>query len=195
MIIKIGGTNGSGKTTLMREVLSRWKFTPVPHEEGREKIREYVATEDVPAPFTKIVVLGDYRNVCGGMDTVTDKFVVREMVRRYSRARKTLVFFEGLITGKTYGELGAYSDEKNAVPWLYAFMDTPFEVCVSRVLARRRERGAEVAFDPERTMRPTYNACASTARRAREAGHAVYMVNHTDTPKKAVNRLLKAVLK
>lgn len=198
MIVKIGGCNGSGKTTLMRGLMDIWAFTPVPVDPAKPggKVAHYEAVIKEPEPmahlFNRVVVLGDYRNVCGGMDTISDKEVRYAMVESWVKDKKALVFFEGLITGKTYGALGALS-EKSAVPWLYAFMDTPFDVCVERVLARRKAAGNTAPFDPERTMRPTFKSCHSTAARAKALGHFVYMVNHKDNATKAAKGLLKAV--
>jgi hypothetical protein len=113
-------------------------------------------------------------------------------VEEYARG-KNIVFFEGLITGKTYGALGALSDKQKR-HWIYAFMDTPFDVCVARVNQRRCAKGNFAPFDPERTMWPTFKACASVARRAEAAGHPVVWVNHKLSPAKAADKLMATVL-
>lgn len=198
MIVKIGGCNGSGKTSLMRGLMDIWNFVPVPVDPAKigGKVARYEALIKEPELmahlFTKVVVLGDYRNVCGGMDTISDKEVRYAMVESWVKDKKALVLFEGLITGKTYGALGSLS-EASAVPWLYTYMDTPFDVCVERVLARRKAAGNTAPFDPERTMRPTFKSCQSTAARAKQLGHPVFMVNHKLNPTKAAKELLKAV--
>lgn len=197
MIVKIGGVNGSGKTSLMRGLMDIWSFYTVPVDPSKPtgKVARYEATVEQPDLmghlFNKVVVLGDYRNVCGGMDTISDKETRYAMVEAWTKDKKALVFFEGLITGKTYGALGTLS-ENSAVPWLYVFMDTPFDVCVERVLARRKAAGNTTPFDPERTMRPTFKSCQSTAARAKALGHMVHMVNHKLTATKAAKELLKA---
>jgi hypothetical protein len=185
MIVKIGGCNGSGKTTLMRSLMDTWAFTRVTNTAVGLKAVEYHAkvssTESLGRAFNKVVVLGNYATVCGGMDTISDKAVRLAMVAQYTRQRRTLVLYEGLITGKTYGAMGALSDAKGGVPWLYVFMDTPFEVCVQRVLQRRAAKGNLAPFDPERTMRPTFGGVQSVQRRAAAAGHRVWLANHTHT--------------
>src|SRR5690606_36459436 len=93
---------------------------------------------------TPVHVLGRCENACGGMDTISDKYDRFELVRKAvlgdkRHANGLIVFFEGLITGKTYGALGELSekhDERKAGRWLCAFMDTPFDVCAARVLQR-----------------------------------------------------------
>lgn len=186
IIIKVAGTSGSGKTTLARGFMSLWKFHPI-IEDGR--ITHYKAPIDVRQPlhgtFKQVVVLGRYTTVCGGMDTVTDAATRLAMVELWcgKRAKDTLVLFEGLFTGNTYGAMGDLS-EHSAVPWVYAFMDTPFDVCVQRVLARRQARGDDRPFDPAKGgkgIELVYRKCLSVARRAAEHGHPVHMVDHTQS--------------
>lgn len=187
VVIKVGGCNGSGKTTLARAMLKLYPEM-VPIRQGA-KIRGYVGGA-VGKP--NLYVLGSYENVCGGMDTISDKEERLSLVRRYAEMRgDQIVFFEGLITGKTYGAFGVMSEEpKHMGKWLYAFMDTPFDVCVERVLQRRAAKGNTAPFDPERTMRPTFKGVAAVARRAAEAGHKVVMVNHKSKPETAARALL-----
>jgi hypothetical protein len=137
---------------------------------------------------TPLYILGSYENVCGGMDTISDKADRLALIKKYMN-KEGVVIFEGLITGKTYGAIGAVSDRQKG-RWVYAFMDTPWEVCVERVLARRREKGNDAPFDPLRTMWPTFKACASVAARAKAEGHHVVWVNHTLKPPVAAHKLL-----
>jgi energy-coupling factor transporter ATP-binding protein EcfA2 len=195
VIVKLAGNNGSGKTTLIRELTQLWNFTPVLIQPGKLKVLEYVARvkpgEPLHGKFNRVVVLGDYRNVCGGMDTVADKDVRYAMVEKWNRDKKALVFFEGILMGETYGALGALSDV-GTVPWVYAFMSTSFDECVRRVIQRRTAKGNFKLFDPERSMRHRVRRYASVARRAEEAGHFIYEVERT-TPEKAAKALIKYI--
>lgn len=158
-VIKLGGVNGSGKTSVARKVI-----TLANAEVRLFELRSGAMTkvyngeyEDVP-----VIVLGSYENTCGGMDTIGDKEDRLNLVADTAKKWKGLILFEGLITGKTYGALGALSEQhvkRKAGRWLYAFMDTPFEVSTARVLQRRLEAGNTKPFDPERTMRSTYDQC------------------------------------
>jgi hypothetical protein len=107
------------------------------------------------------MVLGSYASTCGGMDSISDKEERLAFVK-YACKPGRIVVFEGLITGKTYGKLGELSEahyKRKAGRWLYAFMDTPFDVCAARVLQRRAAAGNANPFDPERTMRSTFTSC------------------------------------
>lgn len=198
MIVKLGGCNGSGKTTLMRGLMDLWEFKPLTTK--GTKTTAYSAavkpTDLMAHLFKQVIVLGSYATVCGGMDTISDKHERLALVEQYTgplHADK-LVFYEGLITGKTYGAMGALS-EASSVPWLYTFMDTPFDVCVKRVLARRAAKGNNAPFDPERTMRPTYKSCLTVARRAAAIGHPVSMVDHKLSTTKAAKSICLEVSK
>lgn len=188
IVVKLGGCNGSGKTSLVSDIIFRAVSEPVTPRGARRPEAYRGMYEGIP-----VYILGSYENVCGGMDTISDKEDRLKLIKKYV-LKDGIVFFEGLITGKTYGAIGEISDKQKG-RWIYAFMDTPFETCVERVLQRRKARGNMAPFDPERTMRPTFKACASVARRAQEMGHEVVLVNHKLAPAKASTHLLALAVK
>lgn len=199
MIVKIGGTNGSGKTTLVREIMKRWRFYPGVLIKNAKPV-EYWADVKVRDPlsewFKRIVVLGDYRNVCGGMDAIGDNELRLSLVEQYLKKKDTLVFYEGVLTGVTYGAMGEMSDRPKGVPWLYTFMNTPYEVCVERVVARRKAKGNLTPFDGMKSLHPKIRACQSVATKAEAAGHAVHWVEvgKSDVQIKALFKRIEEVM-
>lgn len=205
-VIKLGGCNGSGKTSVARALM---KFV----SGGAGMTNGWFSGASKDPNFYKtrysdvdIFVLGNYANTCGGMDTISDK-EERLNLLRYMCKPNRIIFYEGLITGKTYGAMGDLSEEhvrKKLGRWLYAFMDTPFDTCVERVMQRRYEAGNSNPFDPERTMRPTYNSCDRLAAKLRGEialrdgsylhPHPVHMVDHLQKPATAARRLLDKAL-
>lgn len=193
VVVKLGGTNGSGKTSVARALISSMYMLPAEHRLlSGKKTLVYSGPE--------WVVLGSYKNSCGGMDTISDKFDRQQLVRQEIDAGAPVIFFEGLITGKTYGAFGAMSDEPaQKGKWIYAFMDTPFDVCVRRVMRRRmvaaQAKGIPccASFNAERTMRPTYKSVLATAKRAAAAGHKVVWLCHDLSPSQIADRLVKEV--
>jgi hypothetical protein len=161
MIFKLAGTSGSGKSSLFRALLELWDFAPVLWSPEKPKIKEYRAKIKAGQPlhgvFDTVVVLGDYRSPCGGMDGVSSKEDRYNMVAQYAgkKFRKSLVLCEGLLFGGVYGiteGLGVLSERgKNGVPWVYAFMDTPLEVCLERCRQRRAARGVTETMNPANT--------------------------------------------
>lgn len=202
LVIKLGGTNGSGKTTVARGLLKKLEMEPLENKPNG-KILAYASRYYNELKGHRMVVLGSYASVCGGCDTISDKEERLALLRSYALpASKNIVFYEGLITGKTYGAMGAMSEEPGQMGrWLYAYMDTPYEVCVARVLERRNTRHVAKhgtsnmvdEFDHERTMRPTYKSVQSTAAKALGVGHETHWVNHKHTPAKAAEELLAKV--
>lgn len=202
--IKLGGCNGSGKTTIAREVLRLGQCEAAPIKGiGNKPVNCYVGDWQ----GRSLVVLGSYDTTCGGMDTISDKNDRLDLLRAaHKRHKGSLVFFEGLITGKTYGAIGEMSEEhlrKGSATWLYAFMDTPFEVCAERVLKRRIEAGNENDFDPERTMRSTFTACqylyekmiGQRGGRTEVHPHPTHLIKHDKKAAAEARRLLKAAEK
>ena len=197
-VIKIGGCNGSGKSSLVRELLALASVGAEPklHYGKGIKVDAYkVPPTQQPRKYIRppLIVLGDYSSPCGGMDTISDKFKRLELLERYA-IEDNIVVFEGLITGKTYGAIGDISERAtHKGHWLYCFMDTPFDTCVERVLKRRAQKRNFNAFDPDRTMRSTYKAVQSVAKRAAAEGHSVYWINHKSTPQQAAANLLQII--
>jgi adenylate kinase family enzyme len=140
-IIKIHGCSGAGKTTAVRELL----------EYPRDVIfvSSKIEAYQVWPPGKKFThVLGSYANTCGGMDTVSDAGKVIALVDKYAPLGN--VVFEGLLQSTYYGKMGAasvpYGDK-----YIYAFLDTPIELCLERVVARRAASGRNNKFNPELT--------------------------------------------
>lgn len=205
IVIKLGGCNGSGKTSVVRALLESTSFKFEVVDDQRKSFT--YGTGSLPkglmeAGFSYATVLGSYVNVCGGMDTIGDKDDRNRLILANSQPN-TLLVFEGLITGKTYGRIGEISEgEGHKGRWIYAYMDTPYEECVRRVMLRRAERRAAKGidnqvddFDPERTMRPTFKSCISTARKAAEQGHVVVQLDHTKKPHELAKKLLSEAAK
>jgi hypothetical protein len=198
-VIKLGGCNGSGKTSVAKAVMDLAEVMPFRWTGNRKSPNFY----DGQWQGRPVVVLGSYESACGGMDTISDK---DERVAMIKWAIENIddngiVFFEGLMTGKTYGALGAMSEVHKAMgtPWLYAFLDTPFEVCVERVLTRRKAAGNHEPFDPERTMRSTFDSCLHLREKLQgervgrtpiPTDHPVMVLKHNQKPAALARQLL-----
>jgi len=195
-IVKIGGTNGSGKTTLVRSIINKLQMSP---NVSSGKPLYYTGTppKNLRGYFTRVVVLGSYENICGGMDTISSKEEIRALVHSFvdygDTLSKDLIIFEGLITGKTYGYLGELSERDGQFgKWLYVLLNTPYDVCVSNIISRRNARGNASSFDPEKTVLPTYRACHSTIERAASKGHPHLYLEYGET-EDMINNLLSKV--
>lgn len=137
-IIKIHGCSGAGKTTAVRQLMNA--LGAVPRVEGG-KIEAYCV-------FDNTYVLGSYENTCGGMDTVGSAEEVMKLVDKYAALGN--VIFEGLLQSTYYGAMGVHS-QKYGDRYVYAFLDTPIELCLERVVARRAASGRNNKFNPQLT--------------------------------------------
>lgn len=147
MIIKIHGTSGSGKTTTVRELMGRSVTNPVPlwdYSGKRPEAYEIL----LPGVKTPVYILGPYTAVCGGMDSIADDDEKIRLLRHYADLGH--VVYEGLLSSEYYGRLGLAS-ERYGDDHIFAFLDTPIEVCIERVKERRLKRGNTKPLDETNT--------------------------------------------
>lgn len=137
-ILKIHGCSGAGKTTAVREYM-RANFPT----------RKFIVKDKPEAyQYGDTYILGSYENTCGGMDTVGSAGEVMALLDKYAPLGN--VIFEGLLQSTYYGAMGTHS-RKYGPAYIYAFLDTPIETCLERVVARRAASGRNNKFNPQLT--------------------------------------------
>jgi len=135
LLIKIHGTSGSGKTTAVRDLMALAnEVTSV----GDNPKRPEAYQLSFPSLARPVYVLGPYENACGGMDGVSTQREQIDLIEEY--ATRGHVVYEGLLMSTFYGGLGM-AMEKYGRKHVWAFLDTPIEVCIERVKARRLAAG------------------------------------------------------
>jgi predicted ABC-type ATPase len=148
--LNIRGSNGAGKTTLMR-CLARspeCRLVPVhqplhraedkgvkPEKVGKPKGKPIVATVTPEG----IALLGDYTPAAVGTTAGCDRISRQDDVKAALVAAAAipgveLVIFEGIIVGTIYGPWQEWSKANGGMIW--AFLDTPLEVCLKRIQER-----------------------------------------------------------
>lgn len=164
-IVNIRGCNGSGKTTIVRRFLEKLPSTPLGGKPGRPN--GYVVEADAWGIATPVYVVGSYENTCGGADGITTQEEIADRVVKAHALGHVLV--EGLLMSKSSagGHVAPVLKKHGAI---FAFLDTPWEVCLERVLARRAAAGNTKPFDPEKTMRTAYEQCHRSYELLEEAG-------------------------
>lgn len=147
MIINIRGTSGSGKSTLVYKFMDDYPVDKILNEKG--KVQDYVAH----TPWGQFFILGRYETQCGGCDTIKTQDEICDRIRKY--VRKGHVIFEGLLVSgiaTRYFELAEELFEiKYGAPFIMAFLDTPYELCIERIIERRKERGNTKELNPTNT--------------------------------------------
>jgi hypothetical protein len=135
MILKLHGTSGSGKSAVARGLMSRSVVSVMPLGTGN-KPEAYMVK--LPNVGTNLYILGPYVSPCGGLDCISDAKEHIKLLDYYSEHGH--VFYEGLLGSEYYGKIGQFS-EKYGDEHIFAFLDTPIEVCIERIKARRLEAG------------------------------------------------------
>ena len=189
VIVNIRGTSGSGKSTLVhrflqehphepiKAILSDWKKEKVVaykcnilnHEEIANRPRFNVVDLSKPR-FT--YVMGRYETQCGGWDSMSYKGSHEDLQQMIDMAaEKGNVIFEGLTVSSSYGRWLKIS-QKYPGQFVWAFMDTPEEVCYQRILARsgrEPKRDANGSADYNRK----YHGCEVQSKKLIEMGEKV----------------------
>lgn len=164
-IVNIRGCNGSGKTTIVRRFLERLPAQALGGKPGRPA--GYSVDASAWGIGLPVFVVGSYENTCGGTDGIKTQEEIVDRVRRAQAHGHVLV--EGLLMSKSSNN-GTCAPALREMDAVFAFLDTPWEVCLERVLARRAAAGNEKPFDPEKTMRTAYEQCHRSAELLSAAG-------------------------
>jgi len=125
-----------------------------------------------------LYVVGSYTQTCGGCDTIPTQDWMCSLVRYWSQFGNVL--FEGLLMSHLFarykalcGELTSYGER-----YIWAFLDTPIEVCIERTKQRRLVRSDDREFDPQNTVKK-YNDILRVIPKTRACGFDVRMIDHT----------------
>lgn len=164
-IVNIRGCNGSGKTTIVRRFLDKLPREALGGKPSKPAgYRVDASSWGISAP---IYVVGSYENTCGGTDGINTQEEIAERVTKAHPLGHVLV--EGLLMSKSSanGHVAPILKDHGAI---FAFLDTPWEVCLERVLNRRKEAGNDKPFDPDKTMRSAYEQCHRSYELLTEAG-------------------------
>lgn len=171
MIVNIRGTHGSGKSTVVRRMMAHHGAEPELGPKGRP-LGYVLRPRWLVRP---LYVTGSYETACGGCDGIQPYAEIWPRVVRYAALGHVL--FEGALVSSSYGNIGraseAYGDE-----FVFAFLDTPLELCLERVAARRKARGDLRPLNPKNTEVKYWNVMASLAKIRDVFGRRVVMVNH-----------------
>jgi hypothetical protein len=96
-----------------------------------------------------LYVVGSYEAVCGGCDSIKTQ---DEIVRRVEMwAPLGDVIFEGLLLSNVFGRWNDLAYRLRPTPFIWAFLDTPLELCLERINQRRAAKGVTEPVNPHNT--------------------------------------------
>lgn len=178
MIVNIRGTHGSGKSTIVKNILERYEATPI-LEEGQKKPLGYF----MDSCAGMLYVVGPYSTACGGCDAIQPYDRIWPLVTKF--AERGHVIFEGALVSSSYGNIGrdsvVYGDQ-----FVFAFLDTPLEVCLERIRQRRLAKGNTKPLDPKNTTSKYEGIQKSIPKIKTEFGRRVVILDY----RKAITQIL-----
>lgn len=165
MLLKLHGTSGSGKSTIARALMDRAMLTILDRAYKSERT-------DIVRP---VYILGTYNSQCGGCDTLSAGEQI-ELLHKYAPLGH--VFYEGLLGSEYYGKLGAAS-ELYGDDHIFAFLDTPIELCIERIKERRKLKGNLKPLN-ENNTRGRIKKIETLKRKLEFMGRKVVTIDHDD---------------
>ncbi len=183
-IVSIRGTHGSGKSTIVRKILDKYSHTAFFAHGGKRPLGYHVA---LPVAAGKLLfVVGPYTTACGGCDAVQPYSEIWPLAQEAIDMGHH-VLLEGALVSSSYGSIG-HAMNAYAPDAVFAFLDTPLEVCLQRIAARRAARGNFEPVNPKNTTVKFDNVLRTKDQMAK-LGSAVRIVDIDHT--KPVQQVLR----
>ena len=180
VILRIAGTFGSGKTTAMRG------FFNYPHSVlmSGKKIAGYQVDASPAGIMQPIFVVGKYDNTCGGTDAIkTQAEIAEKILKAHPHGH---VLYEGALVSAS-GLAGQVTQAIHPTGCdVYAFLDTPQDLCVERVKGRRLAAGNDKEFDPKNLIDKFESVVNCYKNLRKEGTYDVRLIDHTDPHPKLV---------
>ena len=182
IILRVAGTFGSGKTTAVRQFLVSY---PCETLMSGGKIAGYRLDLNEAAVRAPLFIVGKYDNVCGGTDAIKTQAEIAEKILKahplgHVLYEGALVSASGLAGQVTQAIHGTGCD-------VYAFLDTPQDVCIERVKGRRQAAGNDKEFDPKNLI-DKFESVVNCYRNLRKEGsYDVRLIDHTNPHEQLLN--------
>lgn len=175
IILRVSGTFGSGKTTAVRRFLTDYPSTVL---ESNGKIMGYGVDCMNVGIRNPIYIIGKYDNVCGGTDSMSTQLAIAERIldaHRYGH-----VIYEGALVSASGlgGKVTQMTEETGCT--VYAFLDTPQDLCIERVIGRRKEAGNDKEFNPKNLI-DKFKSVQNCRKNLMAAGLRVEDIEYQDT--------------
>ena len=183
-IVKLLGPSGAGKTTAVRELMDMAYTVTVMSRNSRGKPLVYML--DFEELEDMVYVIGSYESNCGGVDTVGTAKEAMELVDTF--ALMGHVVFEGLLQSTYYGAMGEWST-KYGQDFVYAWIDTPQEVAMQRLIARRAEQGTTRPLNVAQAE-AKWESVWAAFQKAITRGHRTAVLDHTQSLGRQLESLL-----
>lgn len=184
MIINIRGTSGSGKTYTARSFMTAYQPETIVYMADGKTAAHCVYYKMMP-----VYVIGSYKNVCGGCDTIPTQDLVCSLVRHFSQLGH--VIFEGLLISHSLNRYAELWKELTGIgiPFVFAYMSTPLDICLERVKQRRLAKGNAKELNPYNTTN-TFKEAWQTKDRYEAIGIDTYIIDYEKDHVKQIRKLI-----
>ncbi len=175
VILRIAGTFGSGKTTAVREFLNSYPCQTL--KDARGKILGYrldLSEAGIKAP---LFVIGKYDNTCGGTDAISTQAEIAERIIK-AHPHGHVIYEGALVSGA--GLAGQVTQAvRDTGCDVYVFLNTPQDVCIERVIGRRKAAGNDKEFNPKNLILK-FASVVSTYKTFKREGLNTHLVDYTN---------------
>lgn len=184
MIINLRGTNGSGKSTVARGLMAHDPATKIVNlaPSGQKGLVE-TFVQGYHVPNLDLCVVGLYKTACGGCDGIKTQELIHESVK-LAAGRYKHVFFEGVVVSTIFSSYLTLAThfKLHDKPFVWAYMDTPLQLCLDRVGDRNggKQLKTSKAYGKEEvtTIEKKFKSIASTRAKAKASGELVLDIPH-----------------
>ena len=175
IILRLSGTFGSGKTTAVRRFINDYPHSILKKD---DKIMGYGINCKVVGINNPIYIIGKYDNVCGGTDSMPTQLAIAERILEAHKYGHVL--YEGALVSASGlgGKVTQMTEETGCT--VYAFLDTPQDKCIDRVIGRRKEAGNEKEFNPKNLI-DKFKSVSNCRKNLTDADLTVVDISHIDT--------------
>ena len=182
IILRVAGTFGSGKTTAVRQFINTY---PSEILKTNNKIAGYRLNLSEAGIFVPLYVIGKYDNVCGGTDSINTQAEIADRIMRAHQYGHVL--YEGALVSAS-GLAGQVTQTIHPTECdVYAFLDTPKELCIERVIARRKSAGNDKEFNPKNLI-DKFDSVVNCYKNLKNAGgYDVRLIDHMNTHEPLLN--------
>lgn len=178
LIVNIRGAGGSGKST---PPYSTKKADPV-HFEIVKPIKGRPTIIATAFPKYKIIALGKYTDVGGGVDSLKTKEIVQRSLKYVAKTYPDYsIVFEGTITTSSINPyIGLFNElERKGFKIRIVYFNPPVEECIKRIY--KRNGGKPIN---EKYVRDKHRSMKSGAKKFKSLGFEVKVVDNTTWKKK-----------
>ena len=175
IILRVAGTFGSGKTTAVRQFINTYPSEVLKTD---NKIAGYRVDLSESGIFAPLYIIGKYDNVCGGTDSINTQAEIADKIMRAHNYGHVL--YEGALVSAS-GLGGQVTQRIHTTGCdVYAFLDTPKEVCIERVISRRKSAGNDKEFNPKNLI-DKFDSVVACYKNLKNANYDVRLVDHQNT--------------